>query len=248
MTLFAPIPSRFQLRLVAAVAATLLFVGCAPSLPELLSGQAVGPEFNPSRGLYVPEETRRSLGVEIADVTERPIGPTLEFTVRVFHAGPDGSRATALVPAALAGRLSPGVPVEIRVAPDTRISGRLAGPGKPLSSTGMAELLVECEGRIEPGSFVSARVEAVRSDAVTAVPRSAVVDGAAGPFVYVVSGEHFVRTPVRLGAAVADAVEIAEGLYPGDRVVSAAAMSLWLTELAAVKGGQACCVLPPKGK
>jgi hypothetical protein len=25
-------------------------------------------------------------------------------------------------------------------------------------------------------------------------------------------------------------------------------MSLWLTELAAIKGGQACCAEPPKGK
>jgi hypothetical protein len=43
-------------------------------------------------------------------------------------------------------------------------------------------------------------------------------------------------------------VEIKDGLYAGDQVVLQPVMSLWLTELAAVKGGQACCVVPAKGK
>ena len=34
----------------------------------------------------------------------------------------------------------------------------------------------------------------------------------------------------------------------GDQVVLQPVMSLWLTELAAVKGGQACCVMPAEGK
>jgi hypothetical protein len=39
-----------------------------------------------------------------------------------------------------------------------------------------------------------------------------------------------------------------DGLYVGDQVVLQPVMSLWMTELAAVKGGQACCVEPPKGR
>jgi hypothetical protein len=62
-----------------------------------------------------------------------------------------------------------------------------------------------------------------------------------------VSGEHFVRTPVQLGGAAGGSVEIKDGLYPGDQVVAEPAMTLWLTELAAIKGGHSCCVVPPKG-
>ena len=67
-------------------------------------------------------------------------------------------------------------------------------------------------------------------------------------FVYTVNGEHFIRTPVKVGLANADRVEITDGLYAGDQVVWQPVMALWMTELAAVKGGQACCVEPPKGK
>ena len=56
------------------------------------------------------------------------------------------------------------------------------------------------------------------------------------------------RTPVKVGASSADFVEIKDGLYAGDQVVLQPVMSLWLTELAAVKGGQACCAVPAKGK
>ena len=50
------------------------------------------------------------------------------------------------------------------------------------------------------------------------------------------------------GTMLQEFVEITDGLYAGDQVVAQPVMSLWLTELASVKGGQACCVAPPKGK
>jgi hypothetical protein len=65
---------------------------------------------------------------------------------------------------------------------------------------------------------------------------------------YTVSGYHLMRTPIKVGAFNADSVEITDGLYAGDQVVLQPVMSLWLTELAAIKGGQACCPAPPKGK
>jgi len=69
-----------------------------------------------------------------------------------------------------------------------------------------------------------------------------------GHSVYTVGGEHLVRTPVKIGASNAEFVEIKDGLCAGDQVVLQPVMSLWMAELAAVKGGQACCVMPPKGK
>ena len=68
-----------------------------------------------------------------------------------------------------------------------------------------------------------------------------------GQFVYTVSGEHLVRTAVQVGAVNSERVEITDGLYAGDQVAAQPVLQLWLTELAAVKGGQACCIVPPKG-
>ena len=63
-----------------------------------------------------------------------------------------------------------------------------------------------------------------------------------------ICGTYLVRAPVKVGARNGDLVEIKDGLYAGDQVVLQPVMSLWMTELAAVKGGQACCVMPAKGK
>jgi hypothetical protein len=83
---------------------------------------------------------------------------------------------------------------------------------------------------------------------VVTIPSAAVLGCSEGQFVYAVSGEHLVRTAVKVGASNSDLIEITEGLYAGDQVVLEPVLSLWMTELAAVKGGQACCIEPPKGK
>lgn len=75
-------------------------------------------------------------------------------------------------------------------------------------------------------------------------PKAAVLETTAGASVYVENGEHYKRSPVQLGRAFEEVVELTEGVYEGDRVVTAAAGMLWLIELRAVKGGKGCCPLP----
>ena len=56
--------------LVALIVATLVGAGCSPA-PEQVSNaktEIVGPEYSATKGLYVPEETRRSLGLKIVEV------------------------------------------------------------------------------------------------------------------------------------------------------------------------------------
>jgi multidrug efflux pump subunit AcrA (membrane-fusion protein) len=72
---------------------------------------------------------------------------------------------------------------------------------------------------------------------VLAVPRSALLDAATGTFVYVVNGDHYLRTPVKTEARSADFVEITDGLYAGDVVVVSPVEQLWLAELRLTKGG-----------
>jgi multidrug efflux pump subunit AcrA (membrane-fusion protein) len=76
---------------------------------------------------------------------------------------------------------------------------------------------------------------------VATVPKSAVLKTAEGAFVYTVSGEFFLRTPVKVGADAGDtAVEIKDGLYTGDQIVTHPIMTLWMAELQAIRGGASC--------
>jgi multidrug efflux pump subunit AcrA (membrane-fusion protein) len=72
------------------------------------------------------------------------------------------------------------------------------------------------------------------------------VEGVEGPFVYTANGSHFTRTVVRLGAVSDGWVEVVDGLYAGDSVVSKAADTVWMIELCALKGGAPCCPAPMK--
>jgi multidrug efflux pump subunit AcrA (membrane-fusion protein) len=70
-----------------------------------------------------------------------------------------------------------------------------------------------------------------------AVPRSALVEGVEGVFVYVAGGNGFRLTPVETGPADGNRVSITAGLEAGDRVVINAVETLFLTELRLTKGG-----------
>ncbi len=74
--------------------------------------------------------------------------------------------------------------------------------------------------------FLNAKTKAVT------VPESAVVDDGGRPVVFVqAEGEAFARRPVTLGIRESDAVQVTEGLKPGERVVTRGA---YLVRLAAL--------------
>jgi hypothetical protein len=85
-----------------------------------------------------------------------------------------------------------------------------------------------------------------RDDSPYLVPEPAVIRGATGAFVYVANGEHFTRTPVKMGRVADGQAEILDGLYAGDVVVWKAAEPLWMVELYALRGGVPCCPVPKK--
>ena len=75
---------------------------------------------------------------------------------------------------------------------------------------------------------------------VPAVPAAALLRTVRGEFVFVANGGWYLRTPVRTGVAAAGWVEIQDGLYEGDTVVSHGTKALWLAEIQAVNGGVSC--------
>jgi len=234
--------------------AALALAGCQPKSGESAAGVEsveIGPKYSAKNGLYVPDDTRQSLGLKTVDVTEQKVPATLDVQLRVYQEGQESILASATVTPDEAKQLKRGQTVHARAnganltGSVTRVDDRLR------KATGMAEVLAELtrtNGAASVGAFLPASVALESEAAVISIPRAALLECSDGHSVYTVSGESFFRTPVKVGAMSGDLVEIKDGLYAGDQVVLQPVMSLWLTELAAVKGGQACCVMPVKGK
>jgi len=135
---------------------------------------------------------------------------------------------TSLLVLALAGC---GRPADTAASPDADATPRAAefkkGQGVLLSA--------------EAADFIGLRRETVvpKGDRVL-VPRTALVETSEGWSVYVLNGTRWLRTPVRLAGAVAEATEVGDGLLEGDEIAVAGAQGLWLAELQAVKGGVGC--------
>ena len=233
--------------------ASLALPGCQPNSDELAMASTVivGPEYSANKGLFVPEETRRSLGVKIVEMGEEMMAASVELSLRVYDASGPVIRASGSVTLEQAKALMIGQPLSVRVNGREIATGRIAALSDHMEKVmGTVEVLTEIPFVADwvVGSFVNATVTIDSGERVATVPRSALIQATDGYSVYAVSGTHFMRTPVKVGALNADVAEIKEGLYSGDQVVSEPVMSLWLTELAAVKGGHACCVVPARGK
>lgn len=245
---------RNQFWVVSGLLAVLTLAGCQPKSDGSAASEEtveIGPQYSAKNGLLVPDETRQSLGLKIVEVTEQKVPATLDVQLRVYQEGEESILASATVTPEEAKQLKRGQAVQAR-ANDANLTGSVtAVDDRLLKATGMAEVQVELartNGAASVGAFIPARVELDSAAAVVAIPQAALLECSDGHSVYTVSGEHLVRTSVKVGARAGELVEIKDGLFAGDQVVLQPVMSLWMTELAAVKGGQACCVAPAKGK
>lgn len=239
----------------AALLLAVLLAGCGRQAVETTGAETtvvLGPQFSAKKGLLLPDDTRQSLGLKIVEVTEQKVPATIEVQLRVYQADDHASLASGGVTPEQAKLLKPGQSLQIHATDGKSFSGKVTGlRDQLLKVTGMIEVLAEIPGASAGptvGTFLQTAIALDSSESVTSIPRAALLQCSDGYSVYTVSGEHFVRTPVKIGAASADFVEIKDGLYAGDQVVLQPVMSLWMTELAAVKGGQACCAVPAKGK
>jgi multidrug efflux pump subunit AcrA (membrane-fusion protein) len=209
--------------------------------------------FEKGRGVRLPDDMRKQLGVETAEVTEKLVAAHCDRPAQVFRAaeGLDPGAAVALVSEAEARSLRAGQSVSLRPGSDcgdsqpTTLTGTLARlETRTIAVLGQVEALIEFadpERLFPPRSLLTASFTSSRSNLVSAIPLSAVVEGVEGPFVYTANGSHYTRTLVKLGAASDGWVEVVDGLYAGDSVVTKAADTMWMIELCALKGGTPCC-------
>ncbi len=213
-------------------------------------GSPSGASFKVGKGVSVTEETKKLLGLEVADVTERKLPNQIRLTVQVFgekhhhlpnqadHSGCD-VHGSAFVAADTAAFVKAGQPVQVLKSTTNSLAGVVLAVQKALA-LGESEVIVGVSNAItalKAGEFVPAQISLPRDKAVAVVPQSALLRTAEGTYVYAVNGEAYLRTPVKTGAEADGWVEITDGLLAGDQVVTTPVQTLWLVELRATKGG-----------
>lgn len=209
-----------------------------------------GASFKTGRGVSVTEETRKLLGIEVADVTEQKLPDQIRLTIQVFgekhrhlanqenHSGCD-VHGSAFLPADSAAVVQVGQPVQVLKGATNTLAGVVLAVQKALA-LGESEIVVGVSNAttvLKPGEFVPARINLPREQAVPTIPQSALLRTAEGTFVYAINGDAYYRTAVKPGAEADGWVEITDGLLAGDQVVTKPVQSLWLIELRATKGG-----------
>jgi len=209
-----------------------------------------GASFKAGKGVIVTDETRKIIGVEVADVADRKLPNQIRFTVQVFgekhhhllnqedHSGCD-VHGSGFVSTNTASDVKPGQPVELMNGTNTPLPGVVLAVQKALA-LGESEIIIgisNATAALKAGEFVPARISVPREDAVAAIPQSALLRTSEGSFVYAVNGDAYFRTAVKTGAEAEGWIEITDGLLAGDQVVTKPVQTLWLIELRAVKGG-----------
>jgi hypothetical protein len=213
--------------------------------------EAGGARYAEGKGITLLDETKKAIGLEVAEAEEREIAPIVPLQAQVYRAANEPSRpggeqsgsayATALVNPALAEKLKGGEPATMTA--DNKSYQARIWRIDPVTKDAVnnVEVILQIpdpENTLRIGEFLSGSVtqSGAQQTALT-VPRSAVLETATGKFAFVENGEFLLRTPVSTGAESTDYIEITDGLYEGDIVASNPVETLYLIELRATKGG-----------
>lgn len=253
---------QFSRVMAAHILVAVLPCGCtykdkeqAETAQEAGEANSAGVTFSAKHGLKVAEKTAKFIGLEVADVEERKITSTVRFTAQVFRPASESqfasasaqvsmvALATVTVSEQMAAALKPGQSVSFGTSNGNRFAGTVRQNYPGLGKGGQAEIVLavqDSSGELRTGAYLSAETAAGEERTAVTVPASALLKTAEATFVYTLSGEHFVRTAVKVGTLTHEYVEITEGLLAGDQIVTKPVMTLWMAELQSIRGGQAC--------
>jgi hypothetical protein len=195
-----------------------------------------GAQFEKGKGLSLTEEMARFIGLQTADVQEQKLSVRVPVTLRML---PGGKEAGGWLTAAQAEKIPTGATVKFPGDPAWK--GTIKRLEKPaFAGMGDYEVTVSANYSLPEGTELPAAILLGETEAAASIPRSALLSTAEGHFVYAVNGDCFFRTAVTVGVTSEDYVEITDGLFAGDSVVSTPVMSLWMAELQVLRGGKAC--------
>ena len=230
-----------RLLLLATLAATLSVQAddkaARPEGPVSGDNPDIGIKYDKDQGLFVTPYSAKLLGLKMADVDEQEIVGTLTLQARIFDTSSDGTAlASAWLPLDEAKRVSVGQTARF----DGDRPGEVTGITEGMNGQAEVMLSIADPGSdLKTGKFLAATLEMPSDGFVTVAPEDAIIESAEGAFAYVDNGGWTVRTPVELGDHAGGNVEITDGLYFGDRIVTTPAMTLWMTELQLLKSGKA---------
>lgn len=233
------------------ILALVLTLGCnAPEKGAEAAHSAEEATFKKAEGLFIPEKMKESLGLKIEEVAEGRVPSTIKTEVYVFGRGPDvkfvstrpekSPLATGTLSKEAAERIREGAPLRLQGRSGEEFQGRVV---KMLLERGLSdtEVLIEVGAESLPiGTPLTAVWELKKDEEVVTIPALALLKTAEGEFVYTVNGTAFMRTAVTVGERGSDRIEVKEGLYAGDKIVTEPVMALWLAELQFLRGGKAC--------
>lgn len=201
--------------------------------PETESAPENGAQYKEGKGVTLTPLMAQSIQLKTAEVQEEVIAHTYSATLQATQVG---NEASGWLTEEQASQVQPGMIVELGSS-----KGRVLRMEKsPFVALGDYEVIVTTDETLQPGAALAATFRFPAGDAVASIPKSALLTTAEGTFVYAQNDEYFLRTPVQIGSVNEDHVEIIDGLYTGDVVVTTPVMSLWLAELQILRGGKAC--------
>ena len=227
----------------ALLACAAVLMGCTGSKAkehkEHIPALENGAKFKEGQGLSFTETMATSIGLKTAAVEEENIHPVLTIELQSTS---DGKEISGWLNTDQANRIKPGMAVDLSLSGESKtIPGTVRRIEKSdYVAGGDYEIVVASSQDFKAGTAVQARFQVEATDTVTAIPKSALLSTAEGPFVYAKNGEFYVRTAIKVGASGSDTVEVLDGLYAGDEIVTRPVMSLWLAELQILRGGKAC--------
>ena len=214
-------------------AAALTSCSESAASPSTATTPENGAQFKEGKGVALTTLMAQSIRLQTAEVQEEKIAPAFTLSLQAMQRG---TEASGWLTADQAARVQPGMEVELGTAKGSVLRIEKAA----YATLGDFEVTVQTAAPIEPGSAINATFRFPAGDAVTAIPQAALLTTAEGTFVYAKNDEFYLRTPVKVGARSGDHVEITDGLYTGDEIVTTPVMSLWLAELQVLRGGKAC--------
>jgi hypothetical protein len=195
-------------------------------------------KFKAGEGVSLSDEMKKSIGFEIAEVGEEKIETSIALELSAMNA----RTLRGSIPATSAASIKAGMEVEITAnKANPAVKGSVEKIEKALFGMPVdLEITITTQSSIPTPGHLLGKIRVPADSAVTAVPVSALLKTAEGAFVYTVNGQFYIRTPVKTGATNDHFVEITDGLYSGDQIVTTPVMSLWMAELQILRGGKSC--------
>ncbi len=219
--------------LIVPLAASLTSCSESTASPSPAPAPENGAQFKEGKGVALTALMAQSIGLKTAEVVEEKIAPAFTTSLQAMQRG---TEASGWLTADQAARVQPGMEVGLGTTKGSVLRIEKAA----YVTLGDFEVTVQTAAPVEAGSAISATFRFAEGDAVTAIPAKALLTTAEGTFVYAKNDEFFLRTPVKVGARSGEHVEITDGLYTGDEIVTTPVMALWLAELQVLRGGKAC--------